>query len=250
MGLSSNFCKEETVRGWLYAVAFCTTKYLSEGCLHCKDCRISRGEIQKERKGIKDSRCSEKIPLKGEAIETKKSRRELKTQAHKNQALSKRTGQIIPERRFVEAINRQPYQYEMGDFPTEWEAWIRKKRKDPPTIEKKKNFMESERLLGVMVHSELQDYWYLQFHKEILRNENYREEMKQKVKDVLEKDKLLQAKEYKEGLVAEPAHTHVEGHASAPYYGKKEPSPDPTSTASTFQPGSWMPPGSGGSHKK
>ncbi|XP_053911390.1 NADH dehydrogenase [ubiquinone] 1 alpha subcomplex assembly factor 2 isoform X10 [Cuculus canorus] len=135
MGLSSNFCKEETVRGWLYAVAFCTTKYLSEGCLHCKDCRISRGEIQKERKGIKDSRCSEKIPLKGEAIETKKSRRELKTQAHKNQALSKRTGQIIPERRFVEAINRQPYQYEMGDFPTEWEAWIRKKRKDPPTIE-------------------------------------------------------------------------------------------------------------------
>ncbi|XP_053911384.1 NADH dehydrogenase [ubiquinone] 1 alpha subcomplex assembly factor 2 isoform X4 [Cuculus canorus] len=220
MGLSSNFCKEETVRGWLYAVAFCTTKYLSEGCLHCKDCRISRGEIQKERKGIKDSRCSEKIPLKGEAIETKKSRRELKTQAHKNQALSKRTGQIIPERRFVEAINRQPYQYEMGDFPTEWEAWIRKKRKDPPTIE------------------------------EILRNENYREEMKQKVKDVLEKDKLLQAKEYKEGLVAEPAHTHVEGHASAPYYGKKEPSPDPTSTASTFQPGSWMPPGSGGSHKK
>lgn len=31
-------------------------------------------------------------------------------------------GQIIPERRFVEAINRQAYQYEMGDFPTEWEG--------------------------------------------------------------------------------------------------------------------------------
>ncbi|NXG87424.1 NDUF2 factor, partial [Stercorarius parasiticus] len=46
-----------------------------------------------------------------------------------------RGGQIIPERRFVEAINRQAYQYEMGDFPTEWEAWIRKKRNDPPTIE-------------------------------------------------------------------------------------------------------------------
>ncbi|XP_075382890.1 NADH dehydrogenase [ubiquinone] 1 alpha subcomplex assembly factor 2 isoform X2 [Mycteria americana] len=46
-----------------------------------------------------------------------------------------RAGQIVPERRFVEAINRQAYQYEMGDFPTEWEAWIRKKRKDPPTIE-------------------------------------------------------------------------------------------------------------------
>ncbi|XP_026721701.1 NADH dehydrogenase [ubiquinone] 1 alpha subcomplex assembly factor 2 [Athene cunicularia] len=108
----------------------------------------------------------------------------------------------------------------MGDFPIEWEAWIRKKRKDPPTTE------------------------------EILKNENYREEMKQKIKDVSEKDKLLQTKEYKEGLVAEPAHTHVKGHASAPYYGKKEPSQDPMSTANTFQPGSWMPPGSGSNNKQ
>ncbi|KAM6230728.1 NADH dehydrogenase [ubiquinone] 1 alpha subcomplex assembly factor 2 [Porphyrio hochstetteri] len=131
-----------------------------------------------------------------------------------------RAGQMIPERRFVEAVNHQPYQYEMGAFPTEWEAWIRKKRKDPPSIE------------------------------EILKNENYREEMKQKVKDVSEKDKLLQAKEYKEGLVAEPLRTQVKGHASAPYYGKQEPSQDPTSTASTFQPGSWVPPGSGSSQKK
>ncbi|XP_009990966.1 PREDICTED: mimitin, mitochondrial [Tauraco erythrolophus] len=136
------------------------------------------------------------------------------------QDLSSLRGQIIPERRFVEAINRQAYQYEMGDFPIEWEAWIRKKRNDPPTLE------------------------------EILKNENYREEMKQKIKEVAEKDKLLQASEYKEGLVAEPVHTRVKGHASAPYYGKKEPSQDPTSTASTFQPGSWMPPGSGSSHNK
>lgn len=131
-----------------------------------------------------------------------------------------RAGQIIPERRFVEAVNREAYQYQMGDFPAEWEAWIRKKREDPPTIE------------------------------EILRNENYREEMKQKVKDVSEKDKLLQAKEYEEGLVAEPSQTQVKGHASAPYYGKTEPSQDPTSTANTFQPGAWMPPDSGSSQKK
>ncbi|KAK4816062.1 hypothetical protein QYF61_011070 [Mycteria americana] len=72
---------------------------------------------------------------------------------------------------------------------------------------------------------------FLQENAEILKNENYREEMKQKIKDVSEKDKLLQAKEYKEGLVAEPVHTHVKGHASATYYGKKEPSQDPTSTA-------------------
>ncbi|XP_052526439.1 NADH dehydrogenase [ubiquinone] 1 alpha subcomplex assembly factor 2 isoform X1 [Tympanuchus pallidicinctus] len=128
-------------------------------------------------------------------------------------------GQIKPERRFVEAVNRQAYQYEMGDFPTEWEAWIRKKRKDPPTIE------------------------------EILKNEMYRQEMKQKVKDVYEKDKLLQTKEYKEGLVAEPVHAQVKGHASAPYYGKKEPSQDPASTSGSFQPGSWMPPGSDSSKK-
>ncbi|XP_054034481.1 NADH dehydrogenase [ubiquinone] 1 alpha subcomplex assembly factor 2 [Dryobates pubescens] len=131
-----------------------------------------------------------------------------------------RAGQIIPERRFVEAINREAYQYQMGDFPMEWEAWIRKKRNDPPTIE------------------------------EILKNENYREEMKHKIKDVTEKEKLLQAKEYSEGLVAEPVQTRVKGHASAPYYGKSEPSQDPTSTASTFQPGSWMPPGSGSSQNK
>ncbi|KGL84273.1 hypothetical protein N309_14245, partial [Tinamus guttatus] len=129
-------------------------------------------------------------------------------------------GQMIPERRFVEAVNRQHFLYEMGDFPAEWEAWIRKKRNDPPTIE------------------------------EILRNESYREEMKQKIKDVAEKDKLLQAKEYKAGLVAEPVRTHVKGHASAPYYGKQEPSQDPTSTANTFQPGSWMPPGSSSSQNK
>ncbi|NXB02942.1 NDUF2 factor, partial [Cnemophilus loriae] len=129
-------------------------------------------------------------------------------------------GQIIPERRFVEAVNREAYQYQTGDFPAEWEAWIRKKREDPPTIE------------------------------EILRNENYREEIKQKVKDVSEKDKLLQAKEYEEGLVAEPSHTQVKGHASAPYYGKKEPSQDPTSTANTFQPGTWMPPGTGSTQNK
>ncbi|XP_074993321.1 NADH dehydrogenase [ubiquinone] 1 alpha subcomplex assembly factor 2 isoform X4 [Calonectris borealis] len=81
-----------------------------------------------------------------------------------------RAGQIIPERRFVEAINRQAYQYEMGDFPTEWEAWIRKKRRDPPTTEKKQ-FMENERLLGVMVHSELQDCLYLQFQELFYRSD-------------------------------------------------------------------------------
>uniref|UniRef100_A0A7M4FJ95 NADH:ubiquinone oxidoreductase complex assembly factor 2 n=1 Tax=Crocodylus porosus TaxID=8502 RepID=A0A7M4FJ95_CROPO len=121
-------------------------------------------------------------------------------------------GQTIPERRGLDAVNLEPSQYEVGTVPAEWEAWLRKKRKDPPTIE------------------------------EILKNEKCRGEMQLKIKDVSEKDKLLQAKEYEEGLVAEPVSTQIKGHASAHYYGKNEPSQDPTSTANTFQPGSWMPP--------
>ncbi|KYO29158.1 mimitin, mitochondrial [Alligator mississippiensis] len=128
-------------------------------------------------------------------------------------------GQTIPERRGLDAVNLEPFQYEVGTIPAEWEAWLRKKRKDPPTIE------------------------------EILKNEKYRGEMQLKIKDVSEKDKLLQAKEYKEGLVAEPVSTQIKGHASAHYYGKNQPSQDPTSIANTFQPGSWMPP-DGSSHNK
>ncbi|XP_053149028.1 NADH dehydrogenase [ubiquinone] 1 alpha subcomplex assembly factor 2 isoform X5 [Hemicordylus capensis] len=91
-----------------------------------------------------------------------------------------------------------------------WAAWIRKRRKDPPTIE------------------------------EILKNANYKEELKYKVLELYEKERLQQAKEHEEGLVAEPI--KIKGHASAHHYGKDEPSEDPVSTANTFQPGSWMPP--------
>ncbi|XP_043402203.1 NADH dehydrogenase [ubiquinone] 1 alpha subcomplex assembly factor 2 isoform X3 [Chelonia mydas] len=44
-------------------------------------------------------------------------------------------GQTIPEKRIIEAVNQEEYKYEVGDLPTEWEAWIRKRRKDPPTME-------------------------------------------------------------------------------------------------------------------
>ncbi|XP_072848818.1 NADH dehydrogenase [ubiquinone] 1 alpha subcomplex assembly factor 2 isoform X2 [Pogona vitticeps] len=90
-------------------------------------------------------------------------------------------------------------------------AWMRKKRKDPPTVE------------------------------EILKNENYKEEIKERIQEIYEKDRLLQAKEYEDGLVAEQLHTQIKGHASALPFGKNEPSEDPVSTAKTFQPGSWMP---------
>lgn len=79
------------------------------------------------------------------------------------------------------------------------------------------------------------NYMYVQ---EILKNEKYREEIKAKSKDFYEKDKL--GKETSEELLPPPA-ILIKGHASAPYFGKEEPSVAPTSTGKTFQPGSWMP---------
>ncbi|XP_027375735.1 NADH dehydrogenase [ubiquinone] 1 alpha subcomplex assembly factor 2 isoform X2 [Bos indicus] len=44
-------------------------------------------------------------------------------------------GQTIREKRIVEAANKSEIDYEVGDIPTEWEAWIRKTRQTPPTME-------------------------------------------------------------------------------------------------------------------
>ncbi|EFB24431.1 hypothetical protein PANDA_004395, partial [Ailuropoda melanoleuca] len=121
-------------------------------------------------------------------------------------------GQTIREKRIVEAANKREVDYEVGAIPTEWEAWIRKTRKTPPTME------------------------------EILKNEKNREEIKIKNQDLYEKEKLLR-KGSNEELLASPVQTQIKGHASAPYFGKEEPTVAPTSTGKTFQPGSWMPQG-------
>ncbi|XP_008819676.1 NADH dehydrogenase [ubiquinone] 1 alpha subcomplex assembly factor 2 isoform X2 [Nannospalax galili] len=118
-------------------------------------------------------------------------------------------GQTIREKRIVETANKKELDYEVGDIPTEWEAWIRRTRKTPPTME------------------------------EILKNEKYREEMKIKSKEFYEKDKL--SKETSEELLPSPVATQIKGHASSPDFGKEEHSVAPTSTGKTFQPGSWMP---------
>ncbi|XP_034630330.1 NADH dehydrogenase [ubiquinone] 1 alpha subcomplex assembly factor 2 isoform X2 [Trachemys scripta elegans] len=122
-----------------------------------------------------------------------------------------------PEKQFVDSDPFGNKYYKIPKHQT-WAAWIRKRRKDPPTME------------------------------EILKNKIYREEIKVKITGASEKDSLLQTKEY-EGLVAEPVQTQIKGHASSPYYGKNEPSPDPSSTAKTFQPGSWIPPASSSRNK-
>nr|KAF6441612.1 NADH:ubiquinone oxidoreductase complex assembly factor 2 [Rousettus aegyptiacus] len=44
-------------------------------------------------------------------------------------------GQTIREKRIVEAANQKEVDYEVGNIPAEWEAWIRRTRKTPPTIE-------------------------------------------------------------------------------------------------------------------
>lgn len=74
--------------------------------------------------------------------------------------------------------------------------------------------------------------------QEILKNEKYREEMKIKSKDF---DEKLLSEETKGELLLPPIQTEIKGHASAPFFGKEEPSVAPTSTGKTFQPGSWMP---------
>ncbi|XP_049563909.1 NADH dehydrogenase [ubiquinone] 1 alpha subcomplex assembly factor 2 isoform X4 [Orcinus orca] len=117
-------------------------------------------------------------------------------------------GQTIREKRIVESANKREIDYEVGDIPAEWEAWIRKTRKTPPTME------------------------------EIMKNEKHKEEIK--TKDFYEKEKLLREESSKEHL-APPVQTQIKGHASAPYFGKEESSVAPTSTGKTFQPGSWMP---------
>ncbi|XP_067890051.1 NADH dehydrogenase [ubiquinone] 1 alpha subcomplex assembly factor 2 isoform X4 [Heterodontus francisci] len=44
-------------------------------------------------------------------------------------------GQSIRSKRMIEAVNPKEIEYEVGNIPSEWEAWMQGRRKDPPTIE-------------------------------------------------------------------------------------------------------------------
>ncbi|KAF7250594.1 NADH dehydrogenase [ubiquinone] 1 alpha subcomplex assembly factor 2 [Varanus komodoensis] len=142
---------------------------------------------------------------------TKELKSNFSLPGHPLPAPSRKPGQIIKERRFMENVGMKEYQYKEGNIPTEWEAWIRKKRKDPPTIE------------------------------EILKNLDYKDDLKRKINELEENEKLLRAKDHEEECAAEPLQIQVKGHASSHHYGKNEPSEEPVSTANTFQPGAWMP---------
>ncbi|XP_041854971.1 NADH dehydrogenase [ubiquinone] 1 alpha subcomplex assembly factor 2 isoform X2 [Melanotaenia boesemani] len=120
-------------------------------------------------------------------------------------------GRLVRSKRMVVPANPAEYEYVEGSIPMEWDAWIRGRRKEPPPIE------------------------------ELITNEFQREQVKLRAKELEEKDLAQQAKEYEEGLVATPARTVTKGHAAATSFGKQELSEEPTSTANTFQPGSWIP---------
>ncbi|XP_042343890.1 NADH dehydrogenase [ubiquinone] 1 alpha subcomplex assembly factor 2 [Plectropomus leopardus] len=121
------------------------------------------------------------------------------------------TGRLIRAKRMVVAANPSEYEYIEGSIPMEWDAWIRGRRKEPPSVE------------------------------ELLQNESNRQQIKLKAMEVEEKDLALQAKEYEEGLVATPVKTLAKGHAATTSFGKQEISADPTTNANTFQPGTWIP---------
>ncbi|XP_061756699.1 NADH dehydrogenase [ubiquinone] 1 alpha subcomplex assembly factor 2 [Nerophis ophidion] len=121
------------------------------------------------------------------------------------------TGRHVHAKRMVQAFNPAEFEYMEGNIPTEWDAWIRGRRKEPPSLE------------------------------ELAKNEAYRQQIKLKAKEYEEKDALLKAKEFKDGLVAMPSKTVAKGHAAVTSFGKQDISEEPTSTANTFQPGSWRP---------
>ncbi|XP_051897795.1 NADH dehydrogenase [ubiquinone] 1 alpha subcomplex assembly factor 2 isoform X2 [Pristis pectinata] len=125
---------------------------------------------------------------------------------------SRRRGWAVRSRRIIEVVSPKEIEYEHGNIPLEWEAWIRGSRKDPPTIE------------------------------EILKNEEYRKMIKLRACEIQRDDEIRKEKEYEEGLVARPVQTQIKGHASANYFERDKISSEPSSTANAFQPGGWLPP--------
>uniref|UniRef100_A0A674BNJ2 NADH:ubiquinone oxidoreductase complex assembly factor 2 n=1 Tax=Salmo trutta TaxID=8032 RepID=A0A674BNJ2_SALTR len=45
------------------------------------------------------------------------------------------TGRIVRAKRMVVAVNPTEFEYLEGNIPSEWDAWIRGRRKQPPSIE-------------------------------------------------------------------------------------------------------------------
>ena len=109
-----------------------------------------------------------------------------------------------PKREMITKIEHM--EYTPGLIPIEWEAWIRGKRELPPT------------------------------HEELIAEQRRVKTLKERARQVEEKDRKQQVLEQKTSQIA----AHV-GHASAPLYESLDNRSQPTSTGTTFQPGEWIP---------
>lgn len=119
-----------------------------------------------------------------------------------------------PRREVITAVNLKPERYTPETIPTEWQAWIRGMRDDPPS------------------------------HEELYMKGKKLDRLQEKVKQIEERDRQLQEKEYEEGLVAKPTQKSSNvpiGHASAPVYEKLDSRTEPVTTSKGFQPGAWAP---------
>ncbi|XP_072019306.1 NADH dehydrogenase [ubiquinone] 1 alpha subcomplex assembly factor 2-like [Amphiura filiformis] len=125
-------------------------------------------------------------------------------------------GEVVKTRRLVESSHKH-YQYESGMIPHEWEAWVRGKRKKPPTED------------------------------EIFTREAMEQIVKKRAVEVDRRDQALQEKAYEEGLVAKPVQTKAAGHASSTTYQRIDSQSDPVSTGKEYEPAGWKP---GGDSKK
>ncbi|XP_041110387.1 NADH dehydrogenase [ubiquinone] 1 alpha subcomplex assembly factor 2-like [Polyodon spathula] len=192
------------------------------------------------------------------------------------------TGRTIRAKRLMEPVSAKEYEYQEGSIPSEWDgnAWIMfsgrtmycmlwrsiiadrvsvlmPKRtlmvaildinfdklstvKDNyillPILKKKKQ------VSSFMVLCLCTVYLFFLPSKELVKNDRYREQIKFRAKVVEEKEILIQANEYEEGLVARLVQTKLKDMPPHLYYREEQLFAEPSSTANTFQPGSWTPP--------
>ena len=132
------------------------------------------------------------------------TRRLVGTDLHGNQYYETIREGKKPRREMITKIKHMEYTADL--IPIEWEAWIRGKRDDPPT------------------------------HAELLSEQKRIKTLKERVRQVEERDREQQALED-----APPQIAAQVGHASAPLYESLDNRTQPTSTGTTFQPGEWAP---------
>ncbi|RDD43650.1 Mimitin, mitochondrial [Trichoplax sp. H2] len=136
-----------------------------------------------------------------------KSRQLVGTDLSGNQYFEITAGTDKRIKRIVETGGRE-CDYVPGSIPVEWEAWLRGKRVEPPTVEE---LIEREQRAQLLA-------------KRVIALEEKEAQMLQKPEEELPTS----------------SRARYVGHASAPMYDKAD-SEDQASTGKDFQPASWKP---------